>query len=96
MKFRLSLGAPDDFGQIVSGREKILRNTNLVALGHVKREKDSLPVDVCLPKTSLLKLPNYCLMLVRERKLKQGATRMRTSKKPNPHMTSPPQEFQNK
>ena len=33
-------------------------------------------------------------MLVRERELKQGTTRMRTSKKLNPHMTSPPQEFE--
>ena len=43
------------FGQIDSVREKIFRNTNLLASRHIKREKDSLPVDVCLPKTSLLK-----------------------------------------
>ena len=43
------------FRQIDSVREKILRNTNLLASRHIKREKDSLPVDVCLPKTSLLK-----------------------------------------
>ena len=36
-------------------REKIRRNTNLLASRHIKRENDSLPVDVCLPKTSLLK-----------------------------------------
>ena len=43
------------FRQIDSVREKIRRNTNLLASRHIKREKDSLPVDVCLPKTSLLK-----------------------------------------
>ena len=43
------------FGQIDSVREKILRNSNLLASRHIKREKDSLPVDVCLPKTSLLR-----------------------------------------
>ena len=43
------------FGQIDSVRERILRNTNLLASRHIKKEKDSLPVDVCLPKTSLLK-----------------------------------------
>ena len=42
------------FGQIDSARERILRNTNLLASRHIKKEKDSLPVDVCLPKTSLL------------------------------------------
>ena len=36
-------------------REKIRKNTNLLTSRHIKREKDSLPVDVCLPKTSLLK-----------------------------------------
>ena len=36
------------FGQIDSVREKIRRNTNLLASRHIKREKDSLPVDVCL------------------------------------------------
>ena len=44
------------FRQIDSVREKIRRNTNLLASRHIKREKDSLPVDVCLPKTSLLKV----------------------------------------
>ena len=43
------------FRQIDSVREKILRNSNLLASRHIKGEKDSLPVDGCLPKTSLLK-----------------------------------------
>ena len=34
------------FGQIDSVREKIRRNTNLLASRHIRREKDSLPVDV--------------------------------------------------
>ena len=45
------------FGQIVSIRVKTLSNTNLVASTHIKREKRSLPVDLCRSKTSLLKLP---------------------------------------
>ena len=43
------------FRQIDSVREMIRRNTNLLASRHIKREKDSLRVDVCLQKTSLLK-----------------------------------------
>ena len=46
------------FGQIVSIRMKTLGNTNMVASRLTKREKGSLPVDVCRSKTSLLKLPN--------------------------------------
>ena len=34
-----------------------LSNTNLVASRHIKREKGSLPVDVCRSETSLIKLP---------------------------------------
>ena len=45
------------FLQIVSIRVKILNNTILVALRHVKREKASLPIDMCHSKTPLLKLP---------------------------------------
>ena len=33
------------FRQIVSMREKTLNSTNLVALRHIKMEKDFLPVD---------------------------------------------------
>jgi len=46
------------FGQIVSLRVKSQRsNTNLVASRRLKRQKDSLMVDVRRSKTSLLKLP---------------------------------------
>ena len=34
------------FGQIIFIREKTLKNTNLVASRHIKRENGSLPVDV--------------------------------------------------
>ena len=44
--------------QIVSKREKALKNTNLVAAKHIKRESASLPVDIRCSKTSLLKLPH--------------------------------------
>ena len=37
-------------------KSKDLRNTNLVASRHIKKEKSSLPVDVRLSKTSPLKL----------------------------------------
>ena len=37
-------------------KEKKLSNTNLLASRHIKREKASLPVDLCRSKTSLLKL----------------------------------------
>ena len=47
------------FGQIDSVREKIRRNTNLLASRHIKREKVSLPVDMRRSKTSLLKLPHF-------------------------------------
>ena len=43
--------------QIVSIRVKTLSNSNLVALRYIKREKGSLPVDVCRSETSLIKLP---------------------------------------
>ena len=43
--------------QIVSLREKTLKNTNLVPSRHFKRVKDSLPVDMRYSKMSLLKLP---------------------------------------
>ena len=46
------------FGQIISMREKTLTNTNLVALRHFERKNATLPVDVRLSNTSLLKLPN--------------------------------------
>ena len=39
----------------------------LKGLRHIKREKASLPVDVCLPKTSLLKLINRELKQLRRR-----------------------------
>ena len=45
------------FPQIISLREKTLKNTNLVPSRHFKRVKDSLPVDMHYSKTSLLKLP---------------------------------------
>ena len=51
------------FGQIVSIRITTLSNTNTVASRHIKRERGSLPVDVRRSKTSLLKLPNYHLLL---------------------------------
>ena len=38
-------------------RGKALKNTNLVASRHIRRENASLPVDVRHSKTSLLKLP---------------------------------------
>ena len=44
------------FQQIVSVREKTLKNTNLVKSRHIIRENPSLPVDLCCSKTSLLKL----------------------------------------
>ena len=44
-------------GQIVSIRVKTLSNKNLVASWHIKREKNSLPVDFHRSKTSLLKFP---------------------------------------
>ena len=39
----------------------------LKGLRHIKREKASLPVDVCLPKTFLLKLINSELKQLRRR-----------------------------
>ena len=45
------------FSQIVSLREKTLKNTNLVPSRHFKRVKDSLQIDMHYSKTSLLKLP---------------------------------------
>ena len=45
------------FGQIMFMRGKTLKNTNLVALRHIKRENGSLPVDVHRSKTFLLKIP---------------------------------------
>ena len=45
------------FRQIVSMRVNTPSNTNLVASRLIKREKDSLPVDVRRSKTSLLELP---------------------------------------
>ena len=39
----------------------------LKGLRHIKREKASLPVDVCLPKTCLLKLINRELKQLRRR-----------------------------
>ena len=38
-------------------------NTNLLASKPIKREKASLPVDVCRSKTPLLKLPNHGRLL---------------------------------
>ena len=40
-------------------RVKTLSNLNLIASRHIEREKRSLPVNVRLSKTSLIKLPNY-------------------------------------
>jgi len=45
------------FPQIVSLREKALKNTNLIPSRHFKRVKDALPVDMHHSKTSLVKLP---------------------------------------
>ena len=42
------------FGQIVSLREKRLRNKNLVASGHIKMEKELTSDGVRSSKTSLL------------------------------------------
>ena len=42
------------FGQIISIRIKTLSNTNLAASRLIKREKTSLPVDVCRPKLGSL------------------------------------------
>ena len=44
------------FSQIASITVKKLRNTNFISSRHVKRENASLPVDVRLSKTPLLKL----------------------------------------
>ena len=38
-------------------------NTNLLASKPIKREKASLPIDVCRSKTPLLKLPNHGRLL---------------------------------
>ena len=46
------------FSQIASITVKKLRNTNFISSRHIKRENNSLPVDVRRSKTSLLKLPN--------------------------------------
>ena len=54
----LSCGFEQMFGQIVSIRMKTLGKTNMVASTLIKREKGSLPVDVCRSKTALLKLHN--------------------------------------
>ena len=54
----LSPGFEQMFGQIVSIRMKTIGNTNMVASRLIKREKGSLPVDVCRSKTALLKLHN--------------------------------------
>ena len=43
----------ETLGYIVFIREKKLSNTNLLASGHIKTEKTSLPVDVCRSKKSL-------------------------------------------
>ena len=45
------------FGQIISIIVETLSNTNLVASKAIKREKNSLPVDVRRSKTLVLKLP---------------------------------------
>ena len=47
------------FSEIVSRSVKKLSNTNFIASRHIKRETFSLPVDVRLSKTHLLKLPSY-------------------------------------
>ena len=52
----LSRGFEQMFGQIVSIRMKTIGNTNMVASRLIKREKGSLPVDVCRSKTALLKV----------------------------------------
>ena len=48
-------GFAQNFGQIVSVREKTLRNTNSLSQGFVKRDQASLPVDVRRTKPPLLK-----------------------------------------
>ena len=45
------------FSQIASITVKKLRNTNFISSRHIKRENNSLPVDVRRSKTSVLKLP---------------------------------------
>ena len=45
------------FSQIASITVKKLRNTNFISSRHIKRENNSVPVDVRRSKTSLLKLP---------------------------------------
>ena len=47
------------FSQIASITVKKLRNTNFISSRHIKRENNSLPVDVRRSKTSLLQLPIY-------------------------------------
>ena len=54
----LSRGFEQNFGQIVSMRMKTLGNTNMVASRLIKREKSSLPVDVCRSKTALITRPS--------------------------------------
>ena len=54
----LSRNFENIFGRIVSIRvKKKLSITNMVASGHIKREKDSLLVDVRPSKMYFLKLP---------------------------------------
>ena len=53
----------------LSGKQKTLSNTNLLASRHLKREKASLPVDVRRLKTALLKgavsrqSSSFCLII---------------------------------
>ena len=54
------------FGQIVTVRVKTLTNTNMIASGHLKREKGSLPVDVRSSKTSLLPIKKMNLTAAKQ------------------------------
>ena len=56
-------------GKIVFIRVKKLRNSNLVALRHIKREKTSFHVDEPHSKTSLLKLPYKYYIMTRFREI---------------------------
>ena len=57
------------FPQIVSLREKTLKNTNLVPSRHFKRVKDSLPVDMITQKRLCLSF----LIMKQEQKCEAGA-----------------------
>ena len=57
----------------LSGKEKKLSNTSLLAPRHIKREKASLPVDVRRSKTSLLNIKGVVYDGVRPHGVPMGA-----------------------